>query len=655
MKTHLSHRLPAKIVAFCLAVITLCMAGASVLGIFLMLDLNVYTRTSEDVKITTMRNVMYDTCHTILSDVARGSVRDAEYIAARTNGFYQAVNASTGQVLWSNTDDFDSVASATNLRFAYFSYYDEDGTYYHYADRFYDGIDEEFFVNHENVENAYILNVAVNTSFATTDKLSFTNDLVNALYALSYPIYAILAASLILFIALLCFLLYGAGRRTGHEEVCKSWFTEIPFDLLTAAIFGLSCVSVVAVSDFFYYSYLAAWVLSGAVVIIWACIALGYLYTAAVRVKLRTIFKNTVIWRCCRILKRIWLFIWRGIKEIWRGFKDLAGGLPLIWKFVLGMLVMIIVEFIFHVACMWDGEVLLFFWFVEWAIQGTAAMALALMLRRLQKGGQALAAGDLSYQVDTKRMLWDFKKHGEDLNNIALGLNRAVEERLKSERLKTELITNVSHDIKTPLTSIINYSDLICKENCDNEKIREYSAVLLRQSERLKKLIEDLVDASKASTGNVEVNLAPFELDVLLTQAVGEYEQKLADCRLDLIVKRPEKGARIMADGRHMWRIFDNLMNNICKYALPGTRVYLTVEDKFGQAVISFKNTSRYELDVSSDELMERFVRGDSSRSTEGSGLGLSIARSLTDLQGGKLELTVDGDLFKAVLTFKQI
>lgn len=220
---------------------------------------------------------------------------------------------------------------------------------------------------------------------------------------------------------------------------------------------------------------------------------------------------------------------------------------------------------------------------------------------------------------------------------------------------KTELITNVSHDIKTPLTSIINYATLIGEEPCDNPKITEYSEVLVRQSEKLKRLIEDLVEASKASTGNLEVFLAPCDAAVFITQASGEYEEKLQKSELSLVTKQPEKDLRIMADGRRMWRIFDNLMNNICKYAQSGTRVYLTLEEQNGNAVISFKNTSREPLDMSEEELMERFTRGDSSRNTEGNGLGLSIAKSMAELQGGSLKLSIDGDLFKAILTFPLI
>ena len=218
--------------------------------------------------------------------------------------------------------------------------------------------------------------------------------------------------------------------------------------------------------------------------------------------------------------------------------------------------------------------------------------------------------------------------------------------------MKTELITNVSHDIKTPLTSIINYASLISAEPSENEKITEYAKVLVRQSDRLKRLIEDLVEASKASTGNLEVHLAPCDASVFIEQASGEYEEKLEKAGLTLVTSKPEQEVRIMADGRRMWRVFDNLMNNICKYAQSGTRVYLMLELIDGQAVVSFKNISKDPLNISAEELMERFVRGDASRNTEGNGLGLSIARSMTELQGGRMTLSVDGDLFKAMLSF---
>ena len=233
-------------------------------------------------------------------------------------------------------------------------------------------------------------------------------------------------------------------------------------------------------------------------------------------------------------------------------------------------------------------------------------------------------------------------------------LQNAIAKAVKDERLRAELITNVSHDIKTPLTSIINYVDLLEKEDLHNETAQEYLEVLERQSSRLKKLIEDLIEASKASTGNLPVHLERLEAGIFMTQTVGEFEEKTKAAGLDLVIEKPETPVYIMADSRHFWRVIDNLMNNICKYAQSGTRVYINLEVKEAQVSITFRNTSKYPLNISSDELMERFVRGDASRNTEGSGLGLSIANSLMDLMGGTFRLYVDGDLFKVVLGFAE-
>jgi signal transduction histidine kinase len=232
---------------------------------------------------------------------------------------------------------------------------------------------------------------------------------------------------------------------------------------------------------------------------------------------------------------------------------------------------------------------------------------------------------------------------------------------MKSERFKTELITNVSHDIKTPLTSIINYVDLLKKEPIENKNAEEYITILDRQSSRLKKLIEDLIEASKASTGNLPVHLELCDATVMLTQVVGEFEERAQANNLELVVNSPEPPVNIMADGRHLWRIIDNLMSNICKYALPGTRVYIdlarTAMPENGKNVISmtFRNISKDKLNITSEELMARFVRGDESRNTEGNGLGLSIAKSLSELMDADLKVEIDGDLYKAILSFEEI
>jgi len=283
-------------------------------------------------------------------------------------------------------------------------------------------------------------------------------------------------------------------------------------------------------------------------------------------------------------------------------------------------------------------------------------------------GGDKLAKGEYGHKVNTRFMFGKFKEHGENLNHINEGVQLAVDDRMKSERMKTELITNVSHDIKTPLTSIINYVDLLQKEDIEKEPEASYIEVIARQSARLKKLIVDLVDASKASTGNVKVELVNMDANMIAEQASGEYIDKLMQKNITLVTNLAKDRAGIEADGRHLWRVFDNLLNNAFKYTMPGTRLYVNtyITDEDGNVIrdltksikepakvcIEFKNISEAPLNISSDELMERFVRGDSSRNTEGSGLGLSITRSLCQLQHADFNIVIDGDLFKAVITF---
>ncbi|MBQ5535841.1 MAG: sensor histidine kinase, partial [Oscillospiraceae bacterium] len=233
------------------------------------------------------------------------------------------------------------------------------------------------------------------------------------------------------------------------------------------------------------------------------------------------------------------------------------------------------------------------------------------------------------------------------------GMGIAVEKQLKSERLKTELITNVSHDIKTPLTSIINYVDLLRRDHTPEQQ-EEYLSVLDRQSRKLKKLTEDLVEVSKASTGNLPVNASRRSISELLSQALGEYSEKLEGAQLEPVLSLPQHDLFACVDGTLMWRVLDNLFSNACKYAQSGTRLYIDAAERDGQVCLAFKNISRERLNIPADELLERFVRGDSARSTEGSGLGLNIARSLTELQGGTFSLSIDGDLFKVELMLPQ-
>lgn len=311
-----------------------------------------------------------------------------------------------------------------------------------------------------------------------------------------------------------------------------------------------------------------------------------------------------------------------------------------------------IFSFLFLCCLHWRQDIYLIFLFLLKIAEGIIILFALMQMQKLQEGSKRIAAGELSKPIDTTQMVWEFKKHGENINKVGDGIALAVEERMKSERFKTELITNVSHDIKTPLTSIINYVDLIKKQNIQDNTLQEYVDVLERQSARLKKLIEDLMEASKASTGNLPVNMEDCDVEVLLTQLVGEFEEKLSQSQLEVVVQKPDHPVIITADGRYMWRIFDNLLNNACKYSMAGTRVYISLLEVENEVILTFKNISKTALNIPSDELMERFVRGDSSRNTEGSGLGLSIAQSLTELMKGSMKLEIDGDLFKVTLKF---
>ena len=365
--------------------------------------------------------------------------------------------------------------------------------------------------------------------------------------------------------------------------------------------------------------------------------------TLSTRFKSGAFWKNTLVYRCLRLLFRMG----KGLKD---GLSYCAKHLHLYWQAGLIFVGVSLAELFVLAAFSRSGVVVI--WVIAKLAEAPLLVLLAVSLQKLKAGGEALAAGNLNASVDVNHMYGVLKHHGENLNSIAQGMQKAVQQQLKSERFRTDLITNVSHDIKTPLTSIVNYVDLLKKEDVQPEKAKEYIAVLDRQSARLKKLTEDLVEASKASSGTLPVHLEAVDVNVLLSQVSGEYQSRFELCKLEPIVKLSSEDPQILADGKLLWRVFDNLLSNICKYAMPGTRVYFTSEVQDGRVSISFKNISNYPLDITADELLERFVRGDSSRSTEGSGLGLSIVQSLTGLQKGTFDLVVDGDLFKANLSF---
>lgn len=604
--------------------------AATILGSVVMVETDFYTREEKAIREEVFNGLLSREGRSLTWKLENDSLSEEE------------AQGSTGNLTWQIVGMDGKVKAGvkdSKEKWQYTEYYevydDEDGlwTYPVYDTHVKTSQDQKYDIVHFNIDE----------SLAKQDAFFIAGKAVHILYGIRYTIYIIMALAFVLGLISFVTLMNVTGRRTGSTELYTGPLYGIPADLLTVIIgTGWLVMSMAVLS--MVNSNVVDFMLAGVLVLIIGNTFLGYCMSIAARVKGKTLWKNTLIYKCLHLLKKICKGSWHILLEI-----------PVIWKVVLGTGILSFLEFWGIMAFCYDEGNLVAFWFFEKVLVLPIIFYGALMIKKLQKGAAALAEGELAYQIDTKPMRGDFKKQGEDLNSIASGMSLAVEKQLKSERMKTELITNVSHDIKTPLTSIINYADLIGKEPCENEKITEYAEVLVRQSVRLKRLIEDLVEASKASTGNLEVCLQPCDASVFLIQADGEYEEKLQKADLTLVVQQPDSEIRILADGRRMWRVFDNLMNNICKYAQPGTRVYLILEEKEKKAVITFKNTSRDALNISEEELMERFVRGDSSRNTEGNGLGLSIARSLTELQKGTLSIKIDGDLFKAVLEFQVI
>ncbi len=634
-KSRLTEKMWAKVTAFILLIVFLAMTVLSIASAVGIFALGVYYEDIESVKETHIyrgrspgwRETLYN-----YDNMGTDAFDDlfSEYLMC----YIKIENVTKGKVVVEyGNENYNYRVESESFRCEIYSY--NGGEDYAVNDTV--KITRHYDFSPQNLEN--------NSMLYMVDKA------IDAAFAMKFMIYPIIISCLAVSVVLFIFLMCSAGRREGYEGVRAGLGTKVPFDLLVATT--VTAIIFIIISAFGSWWWSAYYPILQIISIVFSLIVVPIMTTGlcmsfAIRVKLGAWWKNTIIYMMIYGIIRL-------IRSAAKLAFKLIRKLPLIWKSALVILGIICIEFLCITFNIYEGDNILAFWIIEKIILIPAIVYFILCLRKLQQGAEKIADGEFGTRVDTKYLICDMKEHALVLNRIGNGIDIAVEERIKSERMKTELITNVSHDIKTPLTSIINYSDLIAKETTENEKISEYSLVLLRQSERLKRLIDDLVEASKASTGNLEINSEHFDVGVLFSQTTGEYDAKLAEKDLTLITKQPNEPVYIMADGRRMWRIFDNLMNNICKYAQSGTRVYLSLETQNGEAVISFKNTSRDALDIPADELMERFTRGDSSRNTDGNGLGLSIAKSLAELQGGRMDLTVDGDLFKVVLSFPLI
>lgn len=508
--------------------------------------------------------------------------------------------------------------------------------YGYYSDgEVFDGYDESFDTRIKREE--VVIQAGIANPMPITDS-----------YSQSRVAYAQLQGRLpyVALVALITCLLSLAGIRSLLMDFCRrreggsvplTWQERVPYDVYLTADFFLAA-ALLSAGDQVSYVYnqgntrlfvlvgLAVFAMAG------AALTLGLLMTTAIRLKNHNLLRSMLVWRMLsatvHFLSRM-VHGWTMSRRIVTLFL-----LYLLGSVLTGLTVVLIPVyqgFVLWCLCRWSRQ---------W--------------KSIRAGTAEIVGGSPETKIDTTGMYRDLREHAEQLNDLGAAVSAAVDQRMQSERFKAELITNVSHDLKTPLTSIINYVDLLKKEPLDNPKALEYLEVLDRKSQRLKKLTEDLVEASKASTGSLPVSLERLGIVQFVGQALGEYEERFQAHNLTAVPTLPQDELFIWADGRHLWRVIDNLFSNCCKYALEGTRIYLDVTRWERMVTLSVKNISRQQLNIPPERLMERFVRGEESRTTEGSGLGLSIARSLTELQGGTFRLDIDGDLFKAAVSFPE-
>ncbi len=621
--------LPIKIICFILCIMFLLLSAAGMFGIFWKEQYKYSNLTEEEAFQTRIQNILYNDGQE-LCYMAR-----AHATAPYFDEYYGVTESNIRYIIYHTGENGETKKIAGNIQ--------QNMQPWEHAYRYYDidGRVNEIALDSENEADTYTVFLYLEKGLPSQDLYANIRNSLKLAYSIDNNIYLFTAIALAVTTALFITLMCVSARKPESEELHPGLLNRIPFDallLISAAILLFISPIMTDAPHLDQYSVLLLSV--GTVISI--AIFLGICMSISARLKQHNLLKNTVCWKMCLIFKRFFKWIWSILKE-----------LPSIWKTVLLVMGAIFIELIFLFVVRYQAaETVVFLWFAKNAVFAFLILYAAIIMRKLQKGSEALAKGDLSYKTDTEKLFLDFKLIGENLNNISIGMARAVEERLASERTKAELITNVSHDLKTPLTSIIGYAGLIAENECENEKHKEYSEVLIRKSERLKRLLEDIVEISKVTSGNLEVALLPCHANVLLTQVSGEFQEKCETAKLELITDIPDEILRINADSRRIWRVFENLMSNICKYSLPHSRVYLNLEKQGEDAVFIFRNTSKNPLNISPNELMERFVRGDESRTTEGNGLGLSIAQSLTELQNGKMDISIDGDLFKVVLKF---
>ena len=498
----------------------------------------------------------------------------------------------------------------------------------------------------------FVFAVSVDTKFSVADSMADEAENYETYSKLMFPMLAGAVFGSVLWLIGMVWLTVTAGRKPEDEEIHLNgfdrWYTEIAAGAVIGIwLAGTIILGTLIANSSLGYSYAVVTVIvtcliCGTYTMAWFLI--GYLSLVR-RIKAGTLWKNSLI---RKVLK--WIGKCSGkLVDFARAFSRntaekikvlLVGGAFLFLQFLI-------------IGCGFTGAgVFLMILLIVDAAAVIFIIRKADGLDLIMDGLKKISDGELQYKIKTDTLTGKQKVMAEYINNIGSGLDAAVENSLKKERMQTELITNVSHDLKTPLTSIINYVDLMKRENPTDPKIQEYLRILDEKSQRLKVLTEDVVEASKASTGNIKLEMNDIDFVEMVQQVIGEFEEKFQEKNLTMMVHFTDEPSIIYADGQRMWRVLENVFGNVVKYAMEGTRVYAEISNRNKKVTFSLKNISAQPLNISADELTERFIRGDVARNTEGSGLGLSIAKSLTELQGGEFKLYLDGDLFKVMITF---
>ena len=504
-----------------------------------------------------------------------------------------------------------------------------------------------------NIED-FIIYTSYNENFMDASKQMLVCKSIEMLRPYENSFYILMPICTALTVLILLYLIVSIGHKKGTKGIATSDFDKIPLEIIGfigICIIGLVFILLAQEVDTTEFELIISLLFT----VYFTIFIVGIIIfdTIIKRIKSRTFWKTTLVGKIVIILLKPIHKFEKFMEEVRGTSKYFSNAIT---KFIVFVCIEVFLAFIvFILFNSSDPFIFLLLEFILVAFFIQRMVKAIVNYDKIEKKLKEMYEGDNQTQLDKNQFLPVFNQSITYLNDISNGLENAIQDRMKSERLKTELITNVSHDIKTPLTSIINYVDLIKQENIQNEKVKEYIEILDNKSQRLKKLIEDLVEASKVSTGNVKLNLEKINIVELINQAVGEFEDKFESKGLDIVINSNENEIFIFADSRYMYRIIDNLFSNISKYALQNSRVYIDIQKIEDKVYIKMKNISKDKLNIPAEELMQRFVRGDKSRTTEGSGLGISIAQNLTEIQNGKFNLIIDGDLFKTELEFNTI